>query len=141
MAEFRVTEPRSMQDQLAEAKPKPKRTSVPPRPKPPEMETKASHIYHHSDPKQVTYTARKTQGATGVGIVIGGVVVSTGLTVLNQILHGEQTIQPVIAGFIVGTFLLIIALFSVEVAAAFALLLLTSSVLINAGGILAKVAK
>lgn len=106
----------------------------------PKAGSERKDIYYHGTGKSSAPKPR-TQGFTGVSIVIGGTVVATGLTVLNQILNGTATIKPVIAGFIVGTFLLIICFFSVEVAAAFSLLLLTTSVLVNAGGILSKVAK
>jgi len=71
--------------------------------------------------------------------IIAGVIVSTGLTVLNQLLQGEVKVQPVIGGFVVGTMLLILAFFSVEIAAALALLLVVTSVLTNGASILEKV--
>ena len=74
-----------------------------------------------------------------VTTVIGGVIVATGLTVLNDLLNGEIRMAPIISGFIVGTFLLIIAFFSAEIASALALLLVVTSVLRNGGNVLAKV--
>jgi hypothetical protein len=74
-----------------------------------------------------------------VSTVIGGVIVATGLTVLNDLLNGEIRMQPVISGFVVGTFLLILAFFSTPVAAALALLLVVTSVMRNGGAVLAKV--
>ena len=74
-----------------------------------------------------------------VGIVIGGVVVATGLTVLKDLLEGKKQFRPVIAGFVVGTLLLTIAMFSAPIAAALALLLLATSVMTNSIPILTKV--
>lgn len=71
--------------------------------------------------------------------VIVGPVVATGLTVLNQLLNGTPTFRPVIAGFVVGTGLLLLAMFSMQVAAALALLILITSVFTNAAPILEKV--
>lgn len=68
--------------------------------------------------------------------VIASVIAATGLTWLNGTLKGSPSVKPVIGGFIVGTILLILAFFSVEIATAFALMLLVSSVLINATSIL-----
>lgn len=72
-------------------------------------------------------------------VVIAGTVTATGLTVLNQLLHNRLSMKPVIGGFIVGTALLMIAFFSTDIAAALALLMLTTSVLANANPILQKV--
>ena len=74
-----------------------------------------------------------------VTYVIAGTVVATGLTVLNQILNGGLSIKPIIGGFIVGTSLLTMALFSAPIAAALALLLLVTSVMVNTIPILQKV--
>lgn len=78
-------------------------------------------------------------GGKGVSIIIAGVGVSTGLTVLRDLLYGNISAKPVIGGFVVGTLLLIVAFWSVEVSAAFALLMLSTSVLRNAPRILEKV--
>ena len=78
-------------------------------------------------------------GAKGVGMVVAGVSIATGMTVLRDLLYGNINVKPIIGGFAVGTFLLIIAFWSVEVASAFALLMLAASALTNAPLILTKV--
>lgn len=103
-------------------------------------------------PKSVTHTsvikhkrARKSffaPSSGGFGAVtttIAATITATGLTVLNQTLNGKPSFQPVMGGFVVGTFLLVISFFSAEIAAALALLLLATSVLTNAVPILRKV--
>jgi len=72
-------------------------------------------------------------------VVIAGTVLATGLTVLNNLLQGTKSFHPVIGGFIVGTVLLTLAFFSTDMAAALALLLLVTSVLMNGVPILKKV--
>jgi hypothetical protein len=61
--------------------------------------------------------------------VIAGVIVATGLNELDLLLEGKETFEPVISGFIVGTVLLTIALFSEPVATMLALLLVITAVL------------
>jgi len=75
-----------------------------------------------------------------VSMVIGGVVVATGLTSLHQLIAGKLSMQPVISGFVVGTALLITAFFSTGIASAIALLLLVASVMNNGVPILALIA-
>jgi uncharacterized BrkB/YihY/UPF0761 family membrane protein len=70
--------------------------------------------------------------------IIASVVAASGMTTLNQALNADISVKPAIGGFIVGTTLLILAFFSVEIATALALMLLVSSILINATGILDK---
>lgn len=79
------------------------------------------------------------QGITGGGTIIAATVGATGLTVLKQLLDGDINVKPVIGGFIVGTMLLMMAFFSVEIATALSLLLLLTSVLQNGTSILEKV--
>jgi hypothetical protein len=71
--------------------------------------------------------------------IIAGVVAATGLTVLNDLLAGNLAMKPVIAGFVVGTFLLVIGLFNTPIAGALALLLLITSVFVNGVPVLRKV--
>lgn len=78
-------------------------------------------------------------GFTDVAVVIAGTVMSTGLTVLNDLLKGTINMRPIIGGFIVGTALLVIAMFNTPIAVALALLMLVTSVLINGTPILEKV--
>lgn len=73
--------------------------------------------------------------------IIAATIAATGLTVLDDILHGRVNVKPVVGGFIVGTFLLMIAFYSVDIAVALALMFLVSSVLLNAVPILSKVQK
>jgi hypothetical protein len=75
----------------------------------------------------------------GASLIVTGTIVASGMTVLNQLLNGSITMRPVIGGFIVGTSLLILALFNPQIASALALLLLVSSLLNNAAPVLAKV--
>lgn len=102
-----------------------------------------------TDSRSDIYYHKGRSGRSGIGVpkpsssagtIIVSVVGATGLTVLRNILDAKRqnTFQPVISGFVVGTFLLIMALFTEELAVAFALLLLVSSVLLNATKILAK---
>lgn len=84
--------------------------------------------------------ADKLGGLRGGTLVIAGTVTATGLTVLNQLLRGEVQVKPIISGFIVGTMLLILAFWSVPVAAALSLLILVTSIFINAPAILEEVA-
>lgn len=72
-------------------------------------------------------------------VVIAGTVLAAGLTSLNQLLNGELSMKPIIGGFVVGTFLLVIAFFNTAIAAALALLLLISSILINGVPVMQKV--
>lgn len=71
-------------------------------------------------------------------LVVGGVVVATGLTVLKQLLDSKLSMRPIIGGFVIGTGLLMLALISTPVATALALLILTTSVLTNGSFILQK---
>jgi len=77
----------------------------------------------------------------GAATIIAATIAATGLTTLNGILNSKVSVQPVVGGFIVGTFLLMIAFFSVDIAVALALMFLVSSVLLNAVPILSKVQK
>lgn len=72
------------------------------------------------------------------GFVIVGTVLASGLTVLNQLLHGTKSMRPVIGGFIVGTVLLLLAMFNTAIAGALALLVLLASILKNGVPILEK---
>jgi hypothetical protein len=74
-------------------------------------------------------------------MIVAGTIAATGLTVLNDLLQGKRTFRPVIAGFVVGTFLLLAAFFSTEIAAALALLMMLTSILINGVPIMNKVLK
>jgi hypothetical protein len=76
---------------------------------------------------------------TGSSTIIASVVTATGLTSLNQLLNDKQSFQPVIGGFVVGTMLLVMALFSESLAASMAILILVSSVLMNGTDLLSKV--
>lgn len=71
--------------------------------------------------------------------IVASVIAATGLTVLDDLLHGRLAMKPVIGGFIVGTGLLFIAFFNTPIAAALALLLLITSLLVNAVPVLEKV--
>lgn len=71
--------------------------------------------------------------------VIASVSTATGLTVLANLLDGENSFSPVIGGFVVGTLLLMFSFVSAEIAAALALLALLTSVLMNADRILKHV--
>lgn len=71
--------------------------------------------------------------------IVAGVIAATGLTVLNDLLHDRLAMKPLIGGFIVGTGLLLMAFFNVPIAAALALLLLVTSLLVNAPPVLRKV--
>jgi uncharacterized membrane protein YphA (DoxX/SURF4 family) len=81
----------------------------------------------------------KLGGLRGGTVIIGATVTATGLTMLNKLLQGNVTVKPIISGFIVGTMLLIVGFWTVPVAAALALLLLVTSVLVNGEGILEEV--
>jgi hypothetical protein len=74
-------------------------------------------------------------------VVVAGTIAATGLTVLNNLLQGKVSMRPVIAGFVVGTFLLLMAFFNTQIAAALALLLLLTSMLVNGLPLLQKVIK
>ena len=74
-------------------------------------------------------------------MIVAGTIAATGLTVLNDLLQGKRTFRPVIAGFVVGTFLLLAAFFSTEIAAALALLMMLTSILVNGVPIMNKVLK
>lgn len=74
-----------------------------------------------------------------VTTVIAGTAVATALTSLNQLLNGTPSFRTIIGGFVVGTGLLVLAMFSTPVAAALALLILITSLLVNAAPILQKV--
>lgn len=78
-------------------------------------------------------------GLKGGTTIIAGTVTATGLTVLRQLLEGNLSMRPIISGFVVGTGLLVLGFFSTPIAAALALLLVVTSVLMNAPPILEKV--
>lgn len=65
------------------------------------------------------------------GVVITGTILATGLTSINQLIEGKLSMRPILGGFVVGTFLLMIALFNTGIAVALALLIMVTSILIN----------
>lgn len=70
--------------------------------------------------------------------IIACIIGATGLTVLRDLLDGNVRMKPIIGGFVAGAILLTIGFVSVPVAAALALMLLISSILINGSAVLAK---
>ena len=74
-------------------------------------------------------------------IVVGGVVIATGLTVVKQLLDSKLSMRPVIGGFVVGTGLLLLALVNTPIATALTLLIVTTSILTNGAFILEKALK
>lgn len=71
--------------------------------------------------------------------IIVSTIIATGLTELNLLMSGKKSFQPIISGFIIGTGLLLLAFLSVDIAVMFSYMILLSSVLFNAKGILEQV--
>lgn len=71
--------------------------------------------------------------------IIASTIIATGLTELNLLMSGKKSFQPIISGFIIGTGLLLLAFLSVDIAVMFSYMILLSSVLFNAKGILEQV--
>jgi hypothetical protein len=74
-----------------------------------------------------------------INTILASVVAATGLTSLKLLLDGNLSMRPILGGFIVGTGLLIISFFAVEIAVGLALMILLASVLNNGVPVLEKV--
>lgn len=73
--------------------------------------------------------------------ILASVILATGLTVLKQLLDGQLAMKPIIGGFLVGTGLLVLSFFNVQIAVGLALMTLLASVLNNGVPVLNKVMK
>lgn len=68
--------------------------------------------------------------------IIVNVAAATGLTMGRDLLKGDFNFQPILSGFIGGTMLLLMGMFFTDVAVAFSVLLLVTSLLLNASDVL-----
>lgn len=73
--------------------------------------------------------------------IIVNVAAATGLTMGRDLLKGDINFQPILSGFIGGTMLLMLALFATDLAVAFSVLLLVTSLLLNSSDVLVELDK
>jgi hypothetical protein len=78
---------------------------------------------------------------TNPNTILASIVTAIGLTAIKQLLDGKLSMRPIIGGFVVGAGLLIMSIFTVEIAVGLAVMILLASVLNNGVPILEKVMK
>ena len=140
-----TTIPRKVAPKPEPAKPEPPAARKPPG-KALDSGNKTVTIKHVSSKKPSTGGGSRAPVLGGMltgdaSIVVGGVVIATGLTVVKQLLDSKLSMRPVIGGFVVGTGLLLLALVNTPIATALTLLIVTTSILTNGAFILEKALK
>ena len=64
-------------------------------------------------------------------VVVAAVAGATGFTIVRDIKEGKPSFKPVLGGMVLGAFLLFIAIWSLDIAKALAILILATSALVN----------